>query len=461
MHFLGLDIGTTTIAACLCDESMHVVHCARQAHNATLVGQDFEALQDTSILWRVVSQLLEALPTNIRIDGIGIANQMHGIVYVTEDGSALSPLYTWQDARGAQAYCGTTYTQHVAEVCGHHVPSGYGLMTHYYNVVNGNVPKNTQRILDIGNFIASKMSGVIPATLHPSQAHAFGFYHASTQSFDTHALETLGIDSALLPKVTETCTPLGYRNTIPIYEPLGDNQAGFLGATAGDEEAVLVNIGTSGQVSFIEHAVETRSKDADKETCAVLLSGWERRPFVGGKQLYVASSLCAGKSIALWVDFVAELVQRFCGKEGKSNDDALRTRIYHALKALSYEECDLQFNTQFYGSRTKPHAKASLENICEHNFSFRHISIALMQGIADELYEFWKALSEDVRKKKRRLCLTGGAFAIPAVQEIFTKRFALERTSLLSHEAQGEDACVGAARWACSAQAAGHERSRA
>ena len=34
------------------------------------------------------------------LSGLG-SQQMHGIVYVDKEGNCVSPLYTWQDARGS------------------------------------------------------------------------------------------------------------------------------------------------------------------------------------------------------------------------------------------------------------------------------------------------------------------------------------------------------------------------
>ena len=62
--------------------------CARE--------QDVEKITQTAL--SVIETLFERYPD---IHSIGVTGQMHGILYVDADGNAVSPLYTWQDARGS------------------------------------------------------------------------------------------------------------------------------------------------------------------------------------------------------------------------------------------------------------------------------------------------------------------------------------------------------------------------
>ena len=74
---------------------------------------------------------------------------------------------------------------------------------------------------------------------------------------------------------------------------IGDNQASFLGAAAGEQDVMLVNMGTGGQFSvFSREYLEC--------------PGLETRPFPGGF-LLVGSSLCGGRAYAILKTFFEKL----------------------------------------------------------------------------------------------------------------------------------------------------------
>ncbi|ANS74577.1 hypothetical protein AWM70_08245 [Paenibacillus yonginensis] len=145
--YIGIDIGTTTITGLIYDlNRREVVHriTANQA-SASLQGQENgERLQDSNAIYRQSERILkELLGLEPEIEGIGLTGQMHGIVYMNEFGDAVSPLYTWQDGRGAQLVPGEnrTYAERISELTGYRVAPGYGLVTHVYNVERGLLPE--------------------------------------------------------------------------------------------------------------------------------------------------------------------------------------------------------------------------------------------------------------------------------------------------------------------------------
>ena len=101
MKSLGIDIGTTTIGAAVLEDGCFITSetCKNNSFLApTLPGeriQDAQLILDTAL--RTVDMLFERYPD---IERIGVTGQMHGILYLDGEGNAVSPLYTWQDARG-------------------------------------------------------------------------------------------------------------------------------------------------------------------------------------------------------------------------------------------------------------------------------------------------------------------------------------------------------------------------
>ena len=102
MKTLGIDIGTTTISAAVLEDEQFLASETR-ANGAFIPSalacareQDVEKITQTAL--SVIETLFERYPD---IHSIGVTGQMHGILYVDADGNAVSPLYTWQDARGS------------------------------------------------------------------------------------------------------------------------------------------------------------------------------------------------------------------------------------------------------------------------------------------------------------------------------------------------------------------------
>ena len=104
---IGIDIGTTSVCAVLLDKSTkRILKTLNTKNPSHLSGKkDFERLQDPDVILDTVLSLADTLFSYAgegKISSIGISSQMHGILYTDKDMNALSPLYTWQDARGSE-----------------------------------------------------------------------------------------------------------------------------------------------------------------------------------------------------------------------------------------------------------------------------------------------------------------------------------------------------------------------
>lgn len=83
---------------------------------------------------------------------------------------------------------------------------------------------------------------------------------------------------------------LGQYKGIPVTVALGDNQASFLGSVGFQENTVLLNMGTGGQISVLSDQLFEGN-------------GIEARPFTKGKYLLVGASLCGGRAYAVLEKF--------------------------------------------------------------------------------------------------------------------------------------------------------------
>jgi len=430
MKLLGVDIGTTTISAVVVENGRSLARITKKNDSFSPTGNAWERIQspeyirDTAL--ETVKTLIAQYPD---VERIGVTGQMHGIVYLDKEGTAVSPLYTWQDERGNQP-CkdGETYAQYLYRRSGYALASGYGLVTHFYNTVNGLVPKNAAKLCTIHDYVAMTLAGAhIPVT-DCTDAASLGFFDAKAGTFDIGTLERLGFDISLLPKLSSGRIGCYKDNPgIRVHVAIGDNQASFLGAANGDRNAILINVGTGSQFSaYTEEYIECE--------------GLETRPFPGAGYLLVGASLCGGRAYALLEKFYRRIAQACCG-----NSDSCYDIMRELLEAGS-KPLDLPIiHPLFQGTRSDPDLRASITNLSENNFTPTHITWAMLEGMAKELHDMYENYRLKAGNKEKKLVGSGnGLRKNPHLQKIVSERFEMP----LVMSACEEEAAVGAALYA-------------
>lgn len=235
MKTLGLDIGTTSISSVIFREKTGVLEAKTIANGTFLSSESWERLQNPAAIWqkafRVVSELLQRHPD---VRAIGVTGQMHGILYLNADGEAASPLYTWQDGRGDLPFDETnSWAEHLSAITAHPLSTGYGMVTHFYNLRHRLVPEDAVCLCTIGDYIAMKLAGLTRPRIEPTNGASLGLFDLGKRRFDAEALLRAEMDEAFLPEIANT-TLLGTGALgIPVYAAIGDNQAAFLGAVGG------------------------------------------------------------------------------------------------------------------------------------------------------------------------------------------------------------------------------------
>ncbi len=405
MKAIGLDIGTTAICGILLDlESGEVLKTESRKNDTFIKGCTFEALQSPEKIIAKLNDILEALYTS-DINVIGVTGQMHGIVYTDKDGNAVSPLYTWQDRRGDEPYCGITYALFLSS------HSGYGNVTNFYNRVNSLIPEGAVHFCTIHDYAVMKLTGRKAPLVHISDAASFGCYDLGSQSFI--------LNEPLLPETVNDAVTAGTWRGIPVAVAIGDNQASFIGCGCSEDD-VLVNIGTGAQVSL-----SAKGKKAPL--------GMELRPLNGTQDILVGSSLCGGRAFAALEGFFGEVLE-MAGIE--------RIPLYGAMEksARCAVNTEMSFETLFRGTRSEPDRKASITNITEDNFTPGDMVYSCLKGISRELYNMYSECASASRLVASGNCVRKTALLREIIAEDFSMRL------LVPHHC--EEASFGAALFA-------------
>lgn len=430
MKILGIDIGTTTISAAVVEDGRSLGKVTRQNDSFISAEHSWERIQSPEYIRKTAFDIVKTLiAEHPDVERIGVTGQMHGIVYLDGEGTAVSPLYTWQDERGNQPYKGgQTYVQYLCRTSGYPLASGYGLVTHFYNMVNGLVPGNAAKLCTIHDYIAMELSGAHVPVTDCTDAASLGFFKVRQRCFDLEALAELGVDTDMLPALADGCIGFYRENPqIRVYAAIGDNQASFLGATKGNRDAVLINVGTGSQFSAYTGEY-------------IACEGLETRPFPGVGYLLVGASLCGGRAYALLERFYRTVAEACCG-----NADSCYDMMNRLLEAGDKPRDIPEIVPLFQGTRSDPELRGSITNLSPANFTPTHMTWAMLEGMTKELHDMYRKYRTKAESAEKKLVGSGnGLRKNPHFRKVVSEVFEMP---LAMSECE-EEAAVGAALYA-------------
>jgi sedoheptulokinase len=424
MKLVGLDIGTTTICGLVVDAgSGEILSVVTRPNASRIPGSDpWEALQDPGIILAVVREILDGFLGRWRdIGGIGIAGQMHGILYVDRAGKAVSPLYTWQDGRGDLVDAdGTSAATRLSGSLGSRVSTGYGIVTHSWNAAHGLVPGDAASLCTIPDYVAMTICRRTAPVMDASNAASLGGFDLAARNFRRVEMDSLGIDARLFPEVTDSFPALGEaRPGMPVFAAAGDNQASFLGSVRDARATALFNVGTGSQVSV---PVDT----------AVEIPGLDVRPFPFGGYLAVGAALCGGNAYALLRTFFERTLRLFAPGESSVSWDTMNAAVGKGLTV----------DTRFNGTRDDPSIRGSISGIGPDTFTPEHLIVGVREGIAEELIGYYQVVPSSRRAQVSSMAGSGNGLRMnPALRDVFEQKLGMR----MRVPAHAEETSFGAA----------------
>ena len=411
MLSIGLDIGTTTISAVVYDYEVDQVIVSKTVSNDSFIRSEnsWKKIQDTEIILTKVKAVLdELLQQYCNVQYIGLTGQMHGIVYTDSKGDAVSALYTWQDGRGDLPVENGkgSLVDYLKDECDEKVASGYGLVTHLWNLKNNNVPGNAASLCTIGDYIVMQLCGLQSPVVHISNAASLGFFDLKRKTFKCDILQDLGMDCDLLPNVTDEFKEIGNYKGISVICAIGDNQASFIGAVGLQDKCVLLNMGTGGQISVLSDMI------VDTENV-------ETRPITKDKYLLVGASLCGGRALAIVENFFKAYVKAATGKEESQYDI-----LAGLAERFEKSQDKIEVSTSFMGTRANPNTRGSISKISENNFTPEAFAYGVFEGMADELFGMYQEINDVISVDVKKLVASGNALRLNRIlREIFSEKF--------------------------------------
>lgn len=432
MHFVGIDIGTSSISGVVYSEESGEMESVTIPNNAVVTSaNNWEKAQDPSRILEIVTTVIGDFSSRYTtIQGIGITGQMHGILYVDNEGLPLSPLYTWQDRRANRRMeAGMSYAEYLSGMTGYPIAPGYGGATHFYNLQNGLVPAGVSKICTITDFVVMKLVGqAVPRTDY-SNAAGLGFFDVQQRCFDLESIKHAGVDGAVFPELAESTDLCGYYHEIPVYMAIGDNQAAFWGSVRDFHQSIHITVGTGSQLSVYSDRY-------------FKIPGIDTRPFPGGGYVLVGAALSGGQSFAMLRRFFEETVAKFSGARPTEQE------FYRMMSTTPYKGDTTNLpivETLFDGTRSSPRRRGKIENISTSNFTPDNLIIAFLKGVCRELYQFYREFPTEIRQDKYVLVGSGNALKKnPLLCRAFEEEFNLPLTFPPVNEEAAFGACLNA-----------------
>ena len=416
--YLGLDIGTTSICAVVLDGEGNIVYTTTKANDFHGQNENGERTQDPEKIFALCKEIYNETFEKFAVKSVGISGQMHGVLYVDQNGQAVSPLFSWQDERGNLPFENATYAEILSLRSGHKMATGFGCTSIFYDFLNEKIPESATSFCTIGDYIAMKLAGRNTPLLNETNAASLGLYDLKNHRWDFHAISLVGLPFSLFPEVTTSVAELGKTNdNVPILTAIGDNQASVYGAEQ-NPDSLIVNIGTGSQISVITDEYHTPP------------IGCEIRPYFHGQYLALGCALCGGYAYRLLKDFF--------------NTESEKEISYETMNEWAKNALNAPLPTTsplFRGTRTNPTLRASITELSENNFNAQALTLSTLKGISKELKDFYEQIAP-ITGKRKNLIGSGNAIRMnPVLRQIIETDY----DAKLNIPAHKEEAAFGAA----------------
>ena len=433
---LGIDIGTSSIAVVVLNETKELLHARSLEHGADLPSPPDCDEQDSAVLVSVAEELICGIPIEIRksVSAVGVTGQMHGVVMLDNNLKSLSPLITWQDKRCKR----DGFIQSLRENTGYFQHSGYGNSTLAWFVSHQKLPRRLQSAATIHDYYVALLTGSCRPVTDPTDAASWGLFDLVSWEWDVEAIERAGIPLELLPRIrpsssragflcTRMAQNLGLPQGIPVAMAIGDQQASLLSTLKEPEIELGLTLGTGGQLAAVLPTGFQADSLPESDT-------FDLRPYPESRFVLVGAVLCGGSA---WF-WLIETIENWLKDLGVVAPP--RAEIYRRLNDLGSAAGDnLRFGPHFSGERYDPDLSGSITGIDLNNFDLGSVSRALARGIFVNLKTM---MPESVLSERKRIRGSGNALRFnPLLQDLTEQVFGLP----LSMSEFGEEAACGAA----------------
>lgn len=398
MRLIGIDLGTSFIKGAVLDlDALAIRHIERLPFPEPVPGlspafREFNPAEVVASTRSLLERLLRHAPD---ATGIVICSQLHGMVFTTDDGQAVSNALNWQDQRALQPFPGghgsyfdeinRRLTPEERGQLGNEPRPGVPLCYLFWLAQNKLLPTQPAVVAALPSFVVANLCGGPPKS-DVTNAFAHGALNVETLAWHRPVIEKLGLDRVRWPEIVPQGAVVGeYRvgsRPLPVFAPVGDYHCSQVGAFL-DEGEMSVNISTGSAVIQLARGSE--------------FGNFQTRPWFDGRFLKTITHIPGGRALNALVRLLSELATA----QGLELHDPWDYILAEAAKLAS---TDLRVDPAFYFSALGDHG--SITNVREEDLTVGHLFHAAFAGMADNYALCATRLSPG--KDWTRLVFSGG-----------------------------------------------------
>ncbi|XP_055861455.1 sedoheptulokinase-like isoform X2 [Biomphalaria glabrata] len=397
--WLGLDLGTTSAKAVLLGSNGVVLAsqscptCSEVASDIGDRGYEQSPIQVLKVLNKLVLSLVKE--NKMKITGIGVTGQMHGVMFWGKgsedissldhvDNSVTSNLFTWQDQR-----CTGQILETLPKI-DQSLSTGFGCATMFWLARNRpGFFKDGQYTCcgSIVDYLVAVLCGLDHPVTSDQLAASFGYFDETLCHWSSILQEDKEFPVHLLPTIVRSGEKVGQVNSsfqdwptdVPVYVGMGDVQCAMYAALSSPQHAV-VNISTSIQLGFVIPEIDMpRVKQECPESIAFF-------PYFFGQKLALFAGLNGGNVIQHLVESLIKWFQDL-GIHSDLSATTLLPRLQQLADLEINRDTSLSISPILFGERHDPGMCGHIKGITSTNVgNIGAVFKAVSEGLVDHLH---------------------------------------------------------------------------
>ncbi len=264
---LGIDIGTQSAKCIILNAEGDLLSVGQQPY-PVLNPRPQWAEQDPAAWWDAtiqgVRRALAGTDRQIRVRGIGVAGQMHGVVLLGHDLAPLRPAIIWMDRRSAPL-CDTimqrTPQDTIINSAANRLSPGFaGATLAWLSEHEPDIFDRARAALQPKDYIVLRLTGTISS--EPGDASATWLYDVQQRRWSEQLAAACGVPLELLPPVhaslavvgslrEDAANVLGLQAGLPVIGGAADQAALLTGAGITEPGQGAITLGTGGQITVV------------------------------------------------------------------------------------------------------------------------------------------------------------------------------------------------------------------
>ena len=289
-YWAGIDLGTSDIKTVLMDAAQTIV---AEAHAQLSVSRPapFWSEQDPEDWWQAVLATFDDLarthPEKLeRLQGIGLAGQMHGATLLGADDEVLRPAMLWNDGR-AEAQCTELEARADFRGIGGNIVMA-GFTAPKLEWVRQHEPETfekTRKILLPKDYVRLRLTGEYLSDMSDSAGTLW--LDVAARDWSDALLAATGLTRLAMPALVEGTQPAGnlrrdlalrwgIAGAIPVAGGGGDNAASAAGVGAVRPGTGFLSLGTSGVLFVANDGYSPNTEGAVHAFCHAVPDTWHQ-----------------------------------------------------------------------------------------------------------------------------------------------------------------------------------------